>query len=127
MAKAEDGTLLDPFNGQQDLQTKTLRCVGNATERLQEDALRILRAFRFRITKGFDFHESLEKALHNPELYELLSTVSNDRKRDELHQMMNHDTVQTIRILSCYPDELLHAIFKDNLWLKPTTEKARKL
>ena len=44
MAKAENGELTDPYGGQQDLQTKTLRHVSPAFE---EDPLRVLRSARF--------------------------------------------------------------------------------
>ncbi|MBK7647315.1 MAG: multifunctional CCA addition/repair protein [Betaproteobacteria bacterium] len=44
MAKAADGTLIDPFHGQQDLLAKTLRHVGPA---FAEDPVRILRIARF--------------------------------------------------------------------------------
>ena len=39
--------LHDPFGGQSDLENKCLRAVGNANQRLSEDGLRILRAYRF--------------------------------------------------------------------------------
>ncbi|KAM4893943.1 CCA tRNA nucleotidyltransferase 1, mitochondrial [Sylvia borin] len=42
-----DGTLYDFFNGYEDLKNKKIRFVGKATERIQEDYLRILRYFRF--------------------------------------------------------------------------------
>ena len=44
MAKAADGTLIDPFDGQRDLQAKILRHVGPA---FAEDPVRILRIARF--------------------------------------------------------------------------------
>lgn len=44
MAMADDGTLVDPFNGQQDLEHRQLRHVSEA---FAEDPLRILRAARF--------------------------------------------------------------------------------
>lgn len=44
IAKAEDGTLIDPYNGQQDIQTKQLRHVSSA---FSEDPVRILRVARF--------------------------------------------------------------------------------
>ncbi|KRE54411.1 CCA tRNA nucleotidyltransferase [Paenibacillus sp. Soil522] len=47
MALAEDGELYDPYGGVQDLQSKTLRSVGDPDARFQEDALRMLRAIRF--------------------------------------------------------------------------------
>ena len=39
--------LIDLYGGQQDLADGVIRCVGNPFERFSEDALRILRAFRF--------------------------------------------------------------------------------
>lgn len=47
MALAADGTLIDPYGGQQDLQARLLRTVGNSEQRYQEDALRMFRACRF--------------------------------------------------------------------------------
>ncbi len=44
IAKSDDGTLIDPFNGQQDIQSKTLRHVSPA---FAEDPLRVLRVARF--------------------------------------------------------------------------------
>ena len=41
------GLLHDPFGGKIDLENKCLRAVGNANQRLSEDGLRILRAYRF--------------------------------------------------------------------------------
>ena len=41
------GLLHDPFNGKNDLEKRRLRAVGNASQRLSEDGLRILRAYRF--------------------------------------------------------------------------------
>ena len=45
--------LLDPFNGQADLRTQTLRAVGEPEKRFMEDALRILRGIRFASQLGF--------------------------------------------------------------------------
>jgi tRNA nucleotidyltransferase (CCA-adding enzyme) len=50
MAKAEDGTLIDPFGGKKDLQTGILRHVSEA---FSEDPVRILRVARFAARFGF--------------------------------------------------------------------------
>ena len=50
MAKAEDGTLIDPFGGKKDLQGKLLRHVSEA---FAEDPVRILRVARFAARFGF--------------------------------------------------------------------------
>ena len=45
--------LIDCFGGQKDIKAKTLKAVGDAKTRFNEDALRILRLFRFAATLGF--------------------------------------------------------------------------
>lgn len=47
IARDVNGQLTDPFGGAKDIESKTLRCVGLASERFDEDALRMLRAVRF--------------------------------------------------------------------------------
>ncbi|HYX91760.1 MAG TPA: [cytidine(C)-cytidine(C)-adenosine (A)]-adding enzyme, partial [Myxococcaceae bacterium] len=58
-----DGTLVDPFGGQADLQAGIIRCVGNATERFAEDGLRPLRAVRFAAVLGFALDPATEAAI----------------------------------------------------------------
>lgn len=55
MAMDIDGTIYDYFGGQQDLAHKLLRTVGNAWQRYEEDALRMLRACRFVGQLGFTY------------------------------------------------------------------------
>ncbi len=57
------GGLLDLFGGQQDLEKGIIRAVGNADERFEEDALRILRAIRFASRFGFEIEEQTSKAI----------------------------------------------------------------
>jgi tRNA nucleotidyltransferase (CCA-adding enzyme) len=45
-----DGKIIDPFNGQKDLENKIIRAVGRPEERFSEDALRMMRAVRFATT-----------------------------------------------------------------------------
>ncbi|MDP3727762.1 MAG: hypothetical protein Q8R35_03975 [bacterium] len=51
--KDESTKVIDPFVGQQDLDAKLIRAVGDANERFSEDALRMLRAVRFAAEIGF--------------------------------------------------------------------------
>jgi len=51
MAKAEDGTIIDPFDGRRDLENKILRHVSDA---FAEDPVRILRTARFAARFGFE-------------------------------------------------------------------------
>jgi tRNA nucleotidyltransferase (CCA-adding enzyme) len=55
MAKAEDGTLIDPFGGRKDLEAGVLRHVSEA---FAEDPVRILRVARFAARFGFSVHET---------------------------------------------------------------------
>lgn len=63
MALSFDGTLHDYFGGQQDLQQKILRTVGDAKQRFHEDALRMLRACRFVAQLGFTYEQAGCEAL----------------------------------------------------------------
>lgn len=47
-----DGKLTDFFDGARDIETQTVRFIGDATQRIEEDALRMLRFFRFLATHG---------------------------------------------------------------------------
>ena len=53
MAYNDTEGLIDPFGGQQDLQQGILRAVGDPATRFEEDALRILRLYRFAARFGF--------------------------------------------------------------------------
>ena len=55
--------LVDPFDGQNDLANKIIRCVNDPGIRLQEDALRILRAMRFASQLGFWIDPDTEAAI----------------------------------------------------------------
>ncbi len=77
---------LDPFGGEADLQTGTIRAIGNPDERFAEDALRLLRAVRFATQLQFhiepDTWEALTRASHT------LQRVSYERTRDELNKIL---------------------------------------
>lgn len=127
MAEDLEGNLIDLHGGMQDLEHMQLRCVGEAEDRLREDALRALRAIRFRITKGFTWVPSLREAMCSEWLPPLLSSVKTERKRDELMKCFRKDTIETLNIL-CHevsPD-FLDACLGDtgpnSLWLMPSME-----
>ena len=56
IAKAEDGSLIDPFDGKRDLQNRVLRHVSDA---FSEDPVRILRVARFAARFGFEVAQDL--------------------------------------------------------------------
>ena len=68
---------VDCFNGIQDLKDGIIRCVNEPIKRLNEDALRILRALRFSAVLGYKIEPATEKACF--ELSQLLKNISVER------------------------------------------------
>lgn len=86
MAMNQQGKIIDPFQGQHDLQAKLLRCVGLAKERFSEDALRMLRCIRF----AADYELSIENATWEAllEHKQRLQYVAMERVRSECERMI---------------------------------------
>lgn len=84
-----DAEIFDYYGGEKDLEAKIIRTVGNASERFQEDALRMMRAIRFGAQLSFTLeNETLEAIRVNSEL---IRDVSWERIRDELMKIMASD------------------------------------
>lgn len=81
--------IIDLFDGQTDLKNQIIRAVGNPQERFNEDALRMLRAIRFKTTlgKGWTIEENTWQAILKNN--KLLAKISNERIRDELIKIIN--------------------------------------
>jgi tRNA nucleotidyltransferase (CCA-adding enzyme) len=120
IAMDRDGNLIDPFNGAQDIKDGWIRCVGGVA-RLEEDALRILRALRFAVQLDFKMSSAIHGFIVDPDTTKLLENISGDRIRDELTKMFRIDTPETLWYLNSYPS-LTEFIFQGNLWLEPTTK-----
>ncbi len=58
-----EGKIVDPYSGQEDLEHKIIKAVGEAVERFDEDALRIMRAIRLAAQLGFTIEETTLMAL----------------------------------------------------------------
>lgn len=86
MAMMQDGTVIDPFGGQADIQRRLIRCVGTAAIRFEEDALRMLRALRFSAILGFGIADDTAAAIHTSA--HLTAALSAERVRDELEKML---------------------------------------
>lgn len=63
MAYNERSGLVDIYGGMQDIEDQVIRCVGNAEERFEEDALRMLRAVRFSAQLGYRIDEDTGAAI----------------------------------------------------------------
>lgn len=79
--------IIDPFDGQKDLQKKIIRTVGNAKERFSEDGLRLMRAIRFACELNFQIEPQTLKAIKDNA--SLLAFISKERIRDELIKIIN--------------------------------------
>lgn len=77
----------DPFDGQKDINSKLIKCVGDPTERFDEDPLRILRAMRFSSTYGFRI-DPYETAHSMIDQRRSLNRVSMERISSELKKML---------------------------------------
>ena len=86
MAYNDAEELIDPFGGQQDLQQGILRAVGDPATRFEEDALRILRLYRFAARFGFAIDPPTGQAARA--LCAHLDCVSVERIEEELSKLL---------------------------------------
>lgn len=105
--------VIDYFHGQEDLQNKLIRAVGDPNQRFTEDALRILRAIRFSCQLNFDIEEKTKAAIFAHKA--LLANISVERIVLELNKMLMHYTKRMAPFYEIFkvfiPDlteELLH-------------------
>ena len=90
--------LIDPYNGQQDLQQKIIRTVGNPDHRFKEDALRLIRAVRFAAALEFGIEKNTLSSLQSNTY--LLSKIARERVGSELLLMFeNKNTTQAVELM----------------------------
>ena len=106
MAYSDRRGLIDPFGGQDDLNHKIIRCVGDPKKRFFEDGLRILRALRFASALSFDIDKETSDAVLD--LKDRLSLISRERIRDELLKLLTGDGMSDI--LLNYMDVITYII-----------------
>ncbi len=82
---------VDLFGGVEDIKNKTIRCVGNAEERFDEDALRIVRAARFSSVLGFEIEEKTRLAMSKKKVF--LQDISVERVFAELKKLLCGENV----------------------------------
>jgi len=128
LAKDMDGNIIDHFNGVEHLKKGLLVTPLNPMKTMMDDPLRILRALRFSLTKDLEVHTDIMESMKQPDILDKLKkTVSQERIREEITKMMMCDTIKTIKLLvdidRDYIKGFLDIVFKDTMWLKPTTEK----
>ncbi len=93
-----DGTLIDLYNGQNDIKDKVVKAIGNPEERFNEDALRLLRAVRFSTELGFSLEKETKEAVIR--LSGNLRNVSSERIRDEFVKIIMSNDAKNGMILA---------------------------
>lgn len=78
--------IVDLFGGKEDLDRRMIRCVGDASQRFTEDALRIMRAVRFSAQLDFDVEEETREAASR--MADNLQRVSMERIQTELVKLL---------------------------------------
>lgn len=87
----------DPYKGVEDINKKIIKCVGNAENRFEEDALRILRAVRFSSKLGFDIENKTYKAMKK--LSNKLANISKERIREEFSKTLNSNNPEKLNLI----------------------------
>lgn len=86
MAWNREEGIIDPYNGQMDLQKGIVRAVRDPFERMSEDALRMFRAFRFAGRYQFEIEAQTKQAIDT--LYPLAKDIAVERIVPELEEIM---------------------------------------
>lgn len=88
--------IIDPFGGQDDLENKLIKAVGDPEERFGEDGLRAYRACRLAAVLNFEIEKktfsAITKSLH------IAKKVSMERVRDELMKLLNYSSKPSVGI-----------------------------
>ncbi|MBQ2681025.1 MAG: HD domain-containing protein, partial [Eggerthellaceae bacterium] len=109
MAYHPDRGLLDTWNGQSDLETHTIRVVGDASKRFAEDSLRVLRGCRFASQLGFTIEPTTLAAMKKEKTG--LLRVSAERITHEMDELLLGDFVhdalmETVDVLVAFMPEI---------------------
>lgn len=119
IAQGFGGSTIDPFDGIGDIQRRVIKCVGEAEDRIFEDALRGLRALRFAVTLGFRIDSDIQDILRTSEFAEALASVSKERQREEMEKMFAKDTIASMLLMQQFP-LVMAAVFSKGLRLSAT-------
>ncbi len=94
----KNGNIIDLMNGREDVENKIIRCIGNESQKLEEDYLRILRAIRFATTLNFKLDEKIKNYIINHKYF--ISQISSFHKRRELDKIITSMNINIIKELN---------------------------
>lgn len=93
-----NGEIEDVFDGKADIQNKIIRVIGDGEKRFSEDALRIMRAFRFMAQLDFTIEMKTQTAIKSTA--NLLLNISKERITAELSKLLCSDTpIQSLELM----------------------------
>ena len=92
MAYNQKEGIIDLYNGQRDIENKVINFVGNAEERIIEDPLRVLRAFRFMSRLKFSLSENTIKAIIKQK--NLLKNIPEERITMEFSKLLLGENIK---------------------------------
>ena len=101
-----------PNTALEDLENKVLRCVGNPYTRYNEDALRVLRLYRFASTLNFSIEEESRNAAKLIAKEDKLNILSGERIRKEMTKLLLGLNAKNI-LMEMKMDEVLEKIFPE--------------
>jgi tRNA nucleotidyltransferase (CCA-adding enzyme) len=92
------GQIIDPFKGQEDIELRVLRTVGDPAQRFEEDGLRLMRAVRLVAELNFALDTDTASAIHKKASN--LKHISKERIRDEFIRIINSDQPMMALVLA---------------------------
>lgn len=114
----EDGSIIDPYNGIEDIRKRIIKCTGDTDIRLNEDVLRLIRAFRFHIVLDFEIDEKIIPYFYDINYIKKMESISKERIVSELSKCFTFNTMKTVNTLSKFP-LFSDYLFKNIMTLKP--------
>ena len=92
MAYNQKEGIIDLYNGQKDIENKVINFIGNAEERIIEDPLRVLRAFRFMSRLNFSLSENTIEAIKKQK--DLLKNIPEERITMEFSKLLLGENIK---------------------------------
>lgn len=116
----KDGNIIDLLCGIKDIEARLVRCVGDADKRFEEDALRMLRAYRFSACLGFEIEDKTKEAIIKNK--EKINYISKERIVSELKKIVLADNFKAL-------NELVETGLLNEIFIKPkgNTDKVIEL
>lgn len=112
LAMNVDEEIIDLVEGQKDIQHRLIRAIGDPYLRMQEDALRIVRALRFVSVLGFDLDADLFQAMKQHQ--ELVDGIAIERIQVEVQKLSQGTYINKMNQylsklhISSFPPQFVH-------------------